>query len=389
MIKMGIYLNLRIISADLSRFISACITGGILLENVIFEDDVTMQCRIPAKHYIALLHYCKTIPAEVNMCKKSGLLWDGLSVLKRPCLLFGVIVLVILNIWLPTRVLFVQVTGYQAIPANMIAESALKCGVGFGASRAHVRSEKVKNALLQELPQLQWAGINTVGCVATITVKERDISENNSETFEFGNIVSSMDGIILECTVEKGEKQCAVGQAVRAGQVLVSGYKDNGISISVSRPIAEIFAMTSRKCETVFPIISCKRQSLINTRVNYYLQIGKNYLNFNNSSRIYDGTCVKMYHKIVIELPGRFQLPIAIIKETCQYYTLSIPDIEAQQDPEWIFNNQQMYLNSQMIGGRVLSSECKLERRDEIFVLHGRYRCVEMICQFKQEEIIQ
>ena len=42
-----------------------------------------------------------------------------------------------------------------------------------------IRSEKVKNSLLQRIPQLQWAGINTDGCVAVISVREKTAIKNS------------------------------------------------------------------------------------------------------------------------------------------------------------------------------------------------------------------
>ena len=89
----------------------------------------------------------------------------------RPVLLAGLGILFLLAMYLPSRVLFIRVEGNMQIPDRQILAAAEECGIRFGASRREVRSEKVKNALLSSVPQLQWAGVNTAGCVATISVR--------------------------------------------------------------------------------------------------------------------------------------------------------------------------------------------------------------------------
>ena len=65
--------------------------------------------------------------------------------------------------------------------ARKILERAEYCGVHFGAKAGSVRSEQVKNRLLFEIPELRWAGVNTTGCTAVITVAERQSGEVPAE----------------------------------------------------------------------------------------------------------------------------------------------------------------------------------------------------------------
>lgn len=39
----------------------------------------------------------------------------------------------------------------------------------------------MKNALLSAIPELQWAGVNTYGCRAVISVRERTLPERKPE----------------------------------------------------------------------------------------------------------------------------------------------------------------------------------------------------------------
>ena len=88
-------------------------------------------------------------------------------------LIIGLMLLLFFSVWLPSRVLFIEIQGNDTLSAQSILEEAKDCGIIMGASRRFVRSQQVKNTLLDKLPQLQWAGVETIGCVAVITVRER------------------------------------------------------------------------------------------------------------------------------------------------------------------------------------------------------------------------
>ena len=52
------------------------------------------------------------------------------------------------------------------------------------------------------------------------------------------------DGVLTEVSVTEGMRLCAVGDTVRQGQLLVSGYEDYGLFIRPVCASAEIYART-------------------------------------------------------------------------------------------------------------------------------------------------
>jgi sporulation protein YqfD len=153
----------------------------------------------------------------------------------------------LLTIFLPTRVLFIHVEGNSTVEERRILEAAQECGIRFGASRRQVRSEKMKNRLLEKVPELKWAGVNTSGCTAVISVREQPVQEQRTGYTGISSIVAACDGRITSCTVTKGNGLCAPGQVVQKGQLLISGYLDCGICIRVTGAEGEIFAETRQE----------------------------------------------------------------------------------------------------------------------------------------------
>lgn len=371
-------------SADISTLLTA-IQAQICLDNIVFIDELTVNCDILRADLKRARAICERRGDTIRVKGRAGLYWSFKQLLTRPVLIAGLLILTVMSIWLPARVFFVRVEGNSTIPSNLILERAAVCGISFGTSRRAVRSEKVKNALLEAMPQLQWAGVNTHGCVAVITVKERPLSNEPQIAGEVSSIVASRDGIIEECTVIRGSSVCKPGQAVRAGQTLISGYTDCGLTIRASRAEGEVYAQTERYLEIISPSECQFRRDEGQVTKKYSLLIGKKRINFYKGSGISDTSCVKMYSAYYVTLPGGFVLPLAFVTESWTDCTLS-PGTAGQ--PELSFFAQE-YLTGQMNAGKILSGTESLSESEGTFQLTGHYRCLEMIGIRKNEEIVK
>ena len=312
---------------------------------------------------------------------------DYLSLIRMRLLIaIAGVALLVLVCFLPTRILFVRVEGNVSVPTSSIISAAQLCGVRFGASRREIRSEKVKNTLLRELPQLQWLGINTKGCIATINVREKTKIEALSGDVGTGSITASTDGIIQNCVVLNGTAVCKVGDAVLAGEVLVSGYTDCGIILKSVRAEAEISAYTMRTICAIAPKPKGIRKGQIGEKTLYSVRVGKKLINFFKCSGILDAGCVKMYSEEFLTLPGGFTLPISLITQRYLYYDLA--DILQPKECDWLSGCVRWYLQSTYPGCQIISENTKMNVQEGYCVFNGKYICLENIGRFVNEEII-
>lgn len=381
--------TVEITTASPADMLTAVNKRGITLFDITFIDDLHIEGKI-YQHDRKGLQDCLTRRGDsVKVVYNHGLYWSVKNLRHRPVLITGLAVFLIMALYLPTRVFFVRVEGNQMIPAQMIIEKAELCGIGFGASRREVRSEKMKNALLSAIPELQWAGVNTTGCVAVISVKERSTTDPETKQIGISSIVAACDGIITEMTVLRGNPLCSIGQAVKKGQVLVSGYTDCGLLIKATASDAEITAQTQHNLQALTPTQYILRSEQISEEKQYRIRIGKNIINFCKDSGISDTTCVKMYEEKCLTLPGGFQLPVAIITERRIYF-----DHMQMQDPEscdygWMANDSDAYQQSQMLAGKIIESNRTSHSQEGVYIMNSRYSCVEMIGVVRNEEIVE
>ena len=381
-------LEVRLTSAEPAGAISAINQAGIEMFHTMSDGELTLCLTLRRTDYKRLRRLIKKRGERIQILRHHGLYWTIRQLTVRPVLLAGVSLILFMTLYLPMHIYFVEVQGNVTVPASLIVEKAESCGIVFGVDRRDIRSETIKNALLQAVPELQWAGVNTYGCRAVICVRERPQEEKFLQKGNVSSIVASRDGVIQQITVRNGNRVCAVGQAVKAGQILISGYTDCGICIRATSAEGEVFAQTRRDLTTIFPQNFLKKGKYQHQERNYSLLIGKKLINFRKGSGISTSGCDKMYSVDYITLPGNLRLPVALVTETVVSYDAS-EDLVSKDTAQRIVNScSTRYLSDTMIAGKIIQRIEYLEFNDAVCILRGRYACVEMIGKTRFEENI-
>lgn len=380
-------LTVRITSAVPERTLDFLNQARIPLFHVTKYDELTCEIQILRKDYSRLSKILQQRGERLDLVKRNGLYWPLKSLFRRPILLATTLVLLVASLFLPSRILFITVEGNTTIPDRMILHAAEECGIRFAASRKLVRSEKVKNALLSALPQLQWAGINTSGCTAILSVRERKMEKPPMETTQVSNLIADQDGYILSTTITSGTPYVFPGDTVIKGQTLISGYTDCGICIRASRAIGEIFAQTNRKMMAVMPenyeLVEADSENLY----QFSLIIGKKRINLWKDSRISDTGCGRMYEEYFFSLPGDYRLPIALCVDRYARYKIKEALISETNAQMQLQNFSDEHLLHQMISGRILRKQQQLSFSEGLYKLESHYICTEIIGREQREQI--
>ena len=373
----------EITGADIPETMQCLINGDITLLCIVPKDELTVQLTFQRCYFRKLWKICQRRGDKIRILSRQGLYWNVRAFLQRPVLMAGFLIILFLTLYLPSRILFVKVEGNSLIPDRQILDMADSCGIGFGASRRGVRSEKMKNALLEAIPQLQWAGINTKGCVAVITVREREVPRRNMAEEGLCHIVALTDARITDCTATRGTLLCAPGQAVRAGQILISGYTDTGLTLRAHRAEGEVYGQTRRSFRAVTPGISAAVMKTGGQMKKISLLIGKKRINLWKDSGIWDATCDRMYEEYYITLPGGFRLPLALAVERFVVLETAEREIPQEKAETLLTEFAESSLIQSMVAGSIDSCDVSVMPEPGIWILTGEYRCTELvgICQ--------
>ena len=380
-------ITVQMVSVELNELLYYLSCQGIVFYNIDYIDSLTARVTVD-RHMLKLLRRSADKKGvSIEILRKSGLYWMLKSIKSRPIVVLSCMLILALTVYLPAFVLFVEVEGNGKISTSLILEKAEICGIDFGAARRDVRSEHIKNKLLSELPELQWAGVNTFGCRAVISVKEG----GNQSVQQSGNCVSSIvaarDGVIESCTTTKGTQLCKAGQVVKKDEILISGYTDCGIKIRATQAEGEVFAQTYRNLTVVVPLNGFNKGESYRTETKFSLIIGKKRINFFKGSGIYDTTCVKMYKEVPLTLPGELKLPVTLVVEHWIFYDQSGVTVDREYALDAASSFAEAYIQGNMISGRILNSTMTTEQTENLLILHGNYLCSEMIGRIRYEGV--
>ena len=380
-------LTIKITSAVPELTLDSLTKAHIPLAHVEEINELTYKIQIYRTDYRKLSRILKRRGDQLQILQRAGIFWMLKSLSRRPLILLTLTLLFLSSLILPSRILFISVEGNRRLPDRMILSAAEECGIHFGASRKLVRSEKVKNALLSSVPQLQWVGVNTSGCTAVISVRERMEEESCSDPYEVSNLIADRDGYILSALITGGTPLVAPGDTVIQGQLLVSGYTDCGMIIRATRAEGEIVAQTNREITAIMPAEYTFAATDSEILYQFSMILGKKRINLWKDSRISDTGCGRMYEEYFVSLPGGFQLPMAFCVDRYISYDLQqsvLPETDAQNQLQ-IFSES--YLLGQMVAGRILQKQHRLTFSGGLYKLKSNYVCTETIGREQREQI--
>ena len=380
-------LTIRVVHSNLMRLLETYTAAGIILCSVETIDELTAILSVDRKYMPLLRSITEKQHGEISVLRLEGLYWKIRNCLRRPILILGIFLLLILTITVPRVIFFVGVQGNSQVSDIQILDAAERAGIKFGTLRRSIRSEQIKNQLLDMLPQLQWVGITTEGCVATISVREIH-PDPNAQLAPLCGIVAARDGVIQNMHITKGNALCVPGQAVKAGELLVSAYTDCGLNLRANGAEGEIYALTVRENKTALPVPYCVQGEKSGEILRCSLIVGKKRINFYKDSGICDTGCDKMYKEYYVTLPGGFRLPIAFTIERLSFFENSTVTVLGLEATNALRQWSEDYLRKEMVAGKILSAQTYTQQNEKLFVITGIYRCLEMIGRLQQEEIV-
>lgn len=374
-------------TADGERFLVALTQAGIAVNRVEMDTQLDMSFSVKKSDYTKLAQIGSNRGVAVKIIASEG----GrkyLSILrKRPVLTVTIALLLALTVIIPMRILFITVEGNMTVPTHRIITAATKCGIRFGAVRRQIRSEKCKNIILGEVPQLQWVGVNTYGCVARIRVKEKTQPEEASVSTALG-LCAVTDGIIRDMTVTSGSPLCEVGEAVKTGQLLVSPYKDCGSILRTERVDAEIYADTVQDLRVVTPLIYDARTGAGRENKKISVRFGKKVINLFKDSGILDTGCVKIYREHSLALGEGLRLPLTLIEHITIEYERPHKERLPEKVFSWLPAAAEDMLRSDMAAGEILRCRATSTTDNDLLFYNAQYDCYQMIAQPYNKEIV-
>ncbi|MBO8168828.1 MAG: sporulation protein YqfD [Thermoanaerobacteraceae bacterium] len=210
----------------LERFLNLALTRNILFWDVAYKGKNRLLMKVTVNGFIPLRHVARKTGSRMRIQSKHGLPFLWMKVKKRKMLAAGLIFFVVAIYFFSSFVWFVELVPKEELKyltEERIMEEICALGLRPGVPRWNVDLRTMEKELAVRLPELSWVGITLQGTKAQVEVVEKTLPPDDKDEKTPAHVVAAKDGIIDEILVIAGEGRVEEGDAVTAGQVLISG----------------------------------------------------------------------------------------------------------------------------------------------------------------------
>ena len=315
------YVNIRVESLFVERFINICISKKIFLWNIKREKSSILYANISINEYRKLKSVARKTKSRVAIVHKKGLPFILHKYRKRKIFL-GLLLLIILGLVAASNFIWnIEITGEEKISQQDIMQTLNKEGLKIGMLKSKVNTDKIVNAVRLDRNDIAWIGINVKGTNVIVQIKETTPAPQIINENDYCNIVSDKSGIITKINVLNGTANVKVGDIVQPGTLLISGVIEG--QYSAPRYVHSLGEVQAKVWHTKKERISLNQKvptETGNTENKYSIKLGNFKINFYKTlSKFQNYDTMNADNKL--KLFSNFYLPIELIKITNKEYT--------------------------------------------------------------------
>lgn len=375
--------RLRLHGCEPERCLQALLRAGVTFWDTEKPDEFTLiltAYRSDAARAERLARRCQC-DAEVTALRSFRGDFRGLK--RRRALLMGMLLAVAGAVVAPNIILDVEVTGCETLAPEQVLRALDDLGVHFGTWGPSIDSEQLRNDMLRTIPELRWIGVNWSGMKARVQVSEYAAEKPPLERRGCASLVSCAEGVVTRLEVYNGQAAVAPGDAVREGQVLISGLVDLERCCRATRALGEVYAETRREWTVLTPDTRLIRTPERLCGVCIWLCAGRKRIKIFGSSGIFGGDCVKMINRKTM------RLPLSLCVE--RYYRTTPQETElTEARVQALFRDYtERWADETLVAGQILSEEDALAGGKGVWRLTKILHCREMIARSAEIPILE
>ena len=348
--------------------LNRCGKAGLELRQIRRKDGLTLQAVVPERELSALRELTERCRGELRVLELRGGSKSRARLRARKALLLSSS----LFIW------EIRVQGCENLSQGQILRALADCGVEPGCFWPGISVDLVRSRMLTELPELAWMTLRVSGSRAVVLVQERREKPEIYREEQAADLVAAAPGVIREMTVLNGRALVQPGDAVLAGEVLVSGSMESLTAPTRSvRARAEIRADTWHELTAACPLEMLQQRETGRSSSRFSLQFGKKRLKISGFSGKALDECDTIVHEYSLGIEGLFSLPVKLIRE--ERRSLSPTGTEAAREQE--MESALLRRLEEQIDGEILDLSFSVGRADGLLLVTLRAHCVENIAQ--------
>ena len=369
--------RLRLTGASPEDGLNRLTQRGVAVWDVQREDELNCSLTVSARQAQQAILLAKQSHCEVEVLRQRGPKLLLKKALKRPVLLLGLLGVLVLCFYLQSFVWVIEIDGCETVEDMEILQALQTVGVEIGSRSDQVDSVELRHRLLQVLPRLSWVAVNRTGCRLRVLTCGRE-EKTQKSVGSAAHLVAVRDGVVTEMNVSEGVELCKVGDAVKAGQVLVSGFEDYGLCLKAVRGEGEIFGRTWYTGTVLRPAVEWEKVYTGQVFTQRSIIIGRKRINLSENSSFSQVLCDKIVDTKQFTLP-EYSFPLYLETVTYREYRLEPVECWLTEAEESLLSAWHRGLQFGMIGGTIEETKHSCGRFGAWYVLRAESTCRELL----------
>jgi len=392
------YLRIRIIGYSPERFLNLCSYNHIYLWGLTPRSGA-YELYLNVRGFRKLKPIIKKTKTKVTIVERRGLPFFLHKYRKRKMFFIGV-VLCTAGIYIMSLFVWdISIEGNRKRTDESIIEFLQTKEVEHGMWKSELDCDRIVKDIRKEYDDIIWVSASIQGTRLIIQVKENsDKLEVQGETSEVvsapTDIVADKDGIITSIITRSGVPQVHVGDAVKAGDVLVKGNvevkNDAGDVINYQHQVsdADIYAETVYNYEEILDLTYYQKEYTGNNKSQFYLRFGNRYFQFGRLQNLYE-EWEAYSEEFRLKLGDHFYLPLSYGDHVIREYEL-VSQTYTETEYQGILNGNftRFCHDLEKKGVVIIENDVKIYKGKDKAVARGIITVTELIGEEQAADII-
>lgn len=379
--------TLQVTGEALEQVLNRCAQAGVLLTTMRRQSAETLLLQVAGPQWPRLRRLLGEGAWEVTVTGREGLPYFLLGFRRRYALLAGLVLCLVLFAAGSKTILTIDVTGNVTVPTQVILSQLRLCGVSVGTYAPGIPIRAVENQMMLAMNELSFFSINIHGTRAEVIVRERDPAPALREEDVASNVISAATGVITHIEPWVGDAQVQVGEAVCAGDVLISGYMQMDTPTPLETEMepmlvhaeGKVLARTWRTLTAQISLTAQGKRYTGEETTHYSLSVlGKRLKFYQNGSIPYENydTISKLKSWSPLGTQG---LPIVWQAETYRAYEPQTVTLDPAAAEELLREKLLEALTEQLDQGEILQTDYDVTRQGDTLQVTLLAQCTEQI----------
>ncbi len=352
--------------------------------DVRWESELEFICTMSRRDFKRLRVLTEHQPCRIAVERRRGIPYLAGRAKRRGALVLTLLLAALVLFFGSFCVWDFEVEGEAGVSEEKILRVLASHGVELGVLAGEIDSEKLRNEVLLELPELSWIAVNVKGFKAYVQVRPRIHAPAVVKEGETVNIVARRDAVVQKVEPLWGEAVVLSGMTVKEGDLLISGVSHRGgQEVQMLSAAGRVEGRTWYTLRTEVPLTVEEKRYTGEEETAFSLVLGNQRIKIWGNSRYKTAKYDKITHRTKWDLWGLLPLPITTVRETLLFYeteAVSVPP-ERQQEKAAALLEEYLAECLEAGEGRVLAKLVTATPRQERLQVTLRAECLEQIAR--------